>query len=114
MLGSFAASFRLSDFPRTRATLLLLIPALLALAGTVDTLRCLQPRWNFYHAGIILLLFMDMLAICLILFFLPLLFIVSIADLDSLYAVSTPSIRYTSPCYSNIPLKDFSRLHSAR
>lgn len=70
VLGSFAASFRLSDFPRTRATLLLLIPAALALAGTVDTLRCLQPRWNLYHAGIILLLFMDMLAICLILFFL--------------------------------------------
>jgi hypothetical protein len=70
VLGSFAASFRLSDFPRSRATLLLLIPAILAILGTLDTLRCVQPRWNLYHGGIILLLFMDMLAICLILFFL--------------------------------------------
>jgi hypothetical protein len=70
VLGSFAASFRISGFPRTRATLLLLIPAILAILGTLDTLRCVQPRWNLYHGGVILLLFMDMLAICLILFFL--------------------------------------------
>jgi hypothetical protein len=70
VLGSFAASFRLSDFPRTRATPLLVIPALLALAGMFDTLRCMRPQRNLYHAGVILLIFMDMLAICLILFFL--------------------------------------------
>ena len=70
VLGSFAASFRLSGFPRSRATLLLLIPAVFAILGTLDTLRCVQPHWNLYHAGVILLLFMDMLAICLILFFL--------------------------------------------
>lgn len=70
VLGSFAASFRLSGFPRSRATLLLLIPAVVAILGTLDTLRCVQPRWNLYHGGVILLLFMDMLAICLILFFL--------------------------------------------
>lgn len=70
VLGSFAASFRLSGFPRSRATLLLLIPAVLAILGTLDTLRCVQPRWNLYHGGIILLLFMDMLALCLILSFL--------------------------------------------
>jgi hypothetical protein len=70
VLGSFAASFLLSGFPHTRATLLLLIPAVLSIVGTLDTLRCLQPHWNLYHAGVILLLFMDMMAICLILFFL--------------------------------------------
>jgi hypothetical protein len=70
VLGSFASSFRLSDFPRTRATLLLIIPALLAMLGMFDTLRCMQPRRNLYHGGVMLLLFMDMLAICLILFFL--------------------------------------------
>jgi hypothetical protein len=70
VLGSFAASFRISDFPRSRATLLLILPAVLAILGTLDTLRCVQPRWNLYHGGVILLLFMDMLAICLILFFL--------------------------------------------
>jgi hypothetical protein len=70
VLGSFAASFRLSGFPHSRATLLLLIPAGLALLGTFDTLRCMQPRRNLYHAGVMLCLFMDMLAVCLILFFL--------------------------------------------
>ncbi len=70
VLGSFAASFRLSGFPHSRATLLLVIPALLALYGTFDTLRCMQPRRNFYHAGVILCLLMDVLALYLILFFL--------------------------------------------
>ena len=70
VLGSFAASFRLSGFPRSHATLLLLIPAALAIYGMFDTLRCMPARRNLYHAGIMLCLFMDMLAVCLILFFL--------------------------------------------
>ena len=70
MLGSFAASFRLSGFPNNRATLLLIIPAILAFFGTFDTLRCMQPHRNLYHAGVVLCLLMDMLAVCLILLFL--------------------------------------------
>jgi hypothetical protein len=70
VLGSFAASFRISDFPRSRATLLLLIPAVFAFLGTFDTLRCVRPHRNLYHAGVVFCLFMDMMAICLILFFL--------------------------------------------
>ena len=70
VLSSFFASFYLSGFPTTRSNLLLLIPALLAICGTIDTFRCLTPRRDLYHAGIILCLFMDMLALCLIFFFL--------------------------------------------
>jgi hypothetical protein len=70
VLGSFFASFRLSGFPATRATLLLAIPAVLAVAGMVDTARCVPREWTLYHGGVILLLMMDMMAICLILFFL--------------------------------------------
>jgi hypothetical protein len=70
VLGSFAGSFRLSGFPRSHATLLLLIPAALAILGTFDTLRCMRPHRNLYHAGVMLCLFMDMMALCLILFFL--------------------------------------------
>ena len=62
--------FRISGFPRARPTLLLIIPAVLAFYGTFDTIRCLQPHRNLYHAGIVLCLLMDILAICLILFFL--------------------------------------------
>jgi hypothetical protein len=70
VLVSFAAAVRLSDFPRSRATLLLVIPAFLALLGTLDTARCMQPRWNFYHGGVVLCIYMDMMAMLLILFFL--------------------------------------------
>jgi hypothetical protein len=70
VLASFAASFPLSGFPRSRAAPILLIPAFFAMLGTLDTLRCIQPRWSFYHGGVILCLFMDILAIYLILFFL--------------------------------------------
>jgi hypothetical protein len=70
VLGSFAMAFPLSGFPHTRATLLLLVPAVLALLGTFDTVRCMQPRWSFYHGGVLLLVYMDLMAICLILFFL--------------------------------------------
>ena len=70
VLGSFVAAVRLSDFPRSRATPLLAIPALFALVGLFETIRCMQPRWNFYHGGVVLCVYMDLMAICLILFFL--------------------------------------------
>lgn len=70
VLGSLGATFRLSGFPRSRATLLLLIPTAFAMLGTFDTIRCMQRRWNLYHGGVILLLFMDVMSMCLILFFL--------------------------------------------
>jgi hypothetical protein len=70
VLGSFGVSFWLSGFPRTRATPLLAIPAVLAFLGLIETVRCVQPRWDLYHFGILLLLLMDMLVLCLILFFL--------------------------------------------
>jgi hypothetical protein len=70
VLGSFIASFWLSGFPRSRATPLLLVPAILAFLGMVETVRCVRPRWDLYHGGIILLLLMDMMVLCLIFFFL--------------------------------------------
>jgi hypothetical protein len=70
VLGSLAVSFRLAGFPNNRANAFLIVPATLAFFGTFDTIRCLQPRWGFYHAGVILCLFMDLIAMCLILFFL--------------------------------------------
>ena len=70
VLGSFIVSFPLSGFPHTRATLFLVVPAALAFIGLLETVRCVQPRWDLYHFGIILLLLMDMMVLCLILFFL--------------------------------------------
>ena len=63
-------AFMLSDFPHNRASFWLVLPLLLALAGTLDTLRCLRSRWNWYHGGVILCAYMDLMVMCLILFFL--------------------------------------------
>ena len=70
VLASFTASFYLSGFPNTHPSLLLLLPAIVATFGTIDTFRCLTPRRDLHHVGIILCLFMDMLALCMIFFFL--------------------------------------------
>ena len=70
VLASFFVSFPLSGFPGSRATLLLARPAVLAMLGTVDTARCMHGRWTLYQGGIFFFLLMDMMAICMILFFL--------------------------------------------
>ena len=70
VLTSLAAALLLSHFPHNHATLLLVFPALFAIAGTIDTVRCMQPRWSFYHGGVLLLIYMDLMALCMILFLL--------------------------------------------
>ena len=44
--------------------------AFLALYGTYDTSRCLRLRWSFYHGGVLLLLYMDIMALAMIFFLL--------------------------------------------
>lgn len=70
VLASLAIAIILSDFPRNHATPLLIFPAFVAIAGTADTVRCMQRRWSFYHGGVLLLIYMDLMALCIILFFL--------------------------------------------
>ena len=70
VLLSLGAALILSDFPHNRANPFLLIPALAAIFGTIDTVRCMQRRWNFYHGGVLLCIYMDLMALCMILFFL--------------------------------------------
>lgn len=70
VLLSLAASLLLSHFPHNHPTPLIILPALVAIAGTLDTIRCMQRRWNFYHGGVLLCIYMDLMALCLILFLL--------------------------------------------
>jgi hypothetical protein len=70
VLLSLAVSFVLSDFPHNRPTLLLAFPSVTAVLGTVDTIRCMQPRWSFYHGGVLLCVYMDLMAVSMIFFFL--------------------------------------------
>ena len=70
VLLSLLISFRLSNFPHNRESFWLVFPLLLAMAGTLDTLRCMRTRWNWYHGGVLLCAYMDLMVVCLILFFL--------------------------------------------
>ena len=70
VLVSTFASIPLSHFPHLRPTLLLLLPTFAALIGTGETIRCIQRRWSYYHAGVVFCIYMDLMALSLILFFL--------------------------------------------
>jgi len=70
VLVSLCLAFLLSGFPNARPSLKLLIPAFAALYGTYETSRCLRLRWSFYHGGVLLLLYMDVMALAMIFFLL--------------------------------------------
>ena len=70
VLGSLVLAFSLAGFPDDRASLKLIIPSLLAALGTWDTIRCLQQRWSLYHGAVVVLIYMDIMALCMILFLL--------------------------------------------
>jgi hypothetical protein len=70
VLVSLILAFPLSGFPEDRASLKLLIPTLVAVLGTLDTMRCLQHRWSLYHGAVVVLIYTDILALCMILFLL--------------------------------------------
>ena len=63
---SLLIAFRLSDFPHNRGSLWLALPLLLALVGTLDTVRCMRTRWSWYHGGVVLCAYMELMVICLI------------------------------------------------
>jgi hypothetical protein len=70
VVGSLILSFPLSGFPDVHPAPLLMLPCLLTLYGTIETIRCLQLRWNFYHGGVLLLLYMDLMVLVLVVFLL--------------------------------------------
>jgi hypothetical protein len=70
VLTGLAVAIYLSDFPNSHATPLLVLPALVAIGGTIDTVRCMQRRWSLYHGGVLLFIYMDLMALCMILFLL--------------------------------------------
>jgi hypothetical protein len=69
-LASLWVSFRLSGFPEVHTCLWLIAPLLITCAATWDTARCLQKRWSFYHGGVILLLYVDLMILLMISFLL--------------------------------------------
>ncbi len=70
VLSGLATAILLSGFPQIHPAPALVLPTFAAIAGTVDTVRCMQRRWSLYHGGVLLLIYMDLMALCMILFLL--------------------------------------------
>ena len=70
-LAAFAASLRIAGFPHiellhgSRWQIAVLA---MGLWGLAETARCLQRKWNFYHAGVLILLYTDLMILTMILF----------------------------------------------
>lgn len=62
------AALLISHFPHLRATAWLLLPLLAVALGMADTVRCMRRRWNFYHGGVLLCIYMDLMVLILVLF----------------------------------------------
>ena len=60
----------MSGFPVLRPNPLLILPVLLCAMAALDTARCMQKQWNFYHGAVLLLLYTDlMILLALTIFF---------------------------------------------
>ncbi len=67
---SFGVALVLADFPANRANPWLVLPLLTAVVGTVDTARNMRQRWSWYHGGVLLCLYADLMVLSMIGFFL--------------------------------------------
>jgi hypothetical protein len=70
-LGAFAVSLRLAGFPDIRAlhgSRWQILVAIAAAWGMVDTARCLRPKWSLYHAGVLILLYSELMILALVMF----------------------------------------------
>ncbi len=75
-LMAFATSLRLGGFPNINAlhsSHWQIFAALVAFWGMIETARCLGRRWTLYYAGVLLLLYTDLmiLAMAVVLFLYP-------------------------------------------
>jgi len=70
VLLSLVLALLCAGFPDIHPSPWILLPACAALYGTWETTRCLRRRWSFYHGGVMLLLYADVLVVALILFLL--------------------------------------------
>ena len=75
-LLAFAASLRLGGFPdidALHASRWQSLPILVALGAMVETIRCMKRRWSLYQAGVLILLYTDVMimGLAVFLFFYP-------------------------------------------
>ena len=75
-LVAFLVSLRLGGFPNINAlhsSHWQIVAALMAFWAMIETARCLGRRWTLYYAGVLLLLYTDLmiLAMAVVLFLYP-------------------------------------------
>lgn len=72
-LGAFAASLRLAGFPYINdlhGSPWQFLALLVSVWGMVETARCLRRKWSLYHAGVLILLYTDLMVVAGIVFLL--------------------------------------------
>lgn len=70
-LGAFAASLRLAGFPHIEdlhGSRWQIAALVVAVWGMAETARCIGRKWSFYHAGILLLLYANLMILAMIVF----------------------------------------------
>ena len=70
-LGAFAWSLRLAGFPHMEdlhGSRWQFAALAAALWGLAETARCLRRRWDLYHAGVLILLYTDLMILAMIVF----------------------------------------------
>ena len=70
-LGALVAGMRLAGFPDTRnlhASAWQLLPVLAAAWGMVETARCLGHKWSLHHAGVLILLWSELMILAMVVF----------------------------------------------
>ncbi len=70
-LGAFALSLRLAGFPNIQNLhgspwQILTVP--LACWAMVETARCLRSRWSLFHAGVLILLYTELMILAMTIF----------------------------------------------
>jgi len=68
-LGAFFLALRLAGFPNIQnlhGSSWEIAALILAAWGMVETARCLRPRWSLYHAGVLILLYADLMILAAI------------------------------------------------
>ena len=68
-VGAFFASLRMAGFPyieNLHGSRWQILALLVAAWGMAETARCLERRWSFYHAGVLLLLYADLMILAAI------------------------------------------------
>ncbi len=63
-VGAFMASLRLAGFPYIddlHGSRWQIVALLVGAWGMGETARCLRPKWSLYHAGVLILLYTDLM-----------------------------------------------------